>query len=507
MTVDSMQYATFLLESLADELDISPSKYQDAKERYDAVGRWVGDGERLKPRKPQIFPQGSFALGTAIRPIGDCDYDVDSVCRVMGDPHELSQQELKGLVGTRLKENANYLRMLDPKEGGRRCWTLRYADGSRFHLDMLPAIPDPNWNQLVQLGVPEPIARHALLITDKTRWHDPADWCHTNPYGYAEWFKERMRVRFEEELRKVAAFKRVDVSEIKDFEVRTPLQRLVQLLKRHRDVRFDNDPDRPISVIITTLAAKAYENEAEVADAILNVVPRMRELVQTRNGVYWVPNPVNPAENFADRWEKEPRKPVLFLEWLDAVERDHRNLLSGSGRRKMETYLAEAYGEHESAMALKRAGISSRTRLSKDGYGISEGRGRFDVSHRERPTWPTASTILPVGISARYTRNGTKRSFVSDSTPLPKHSSLLFQASVPVEGPYDVFWQVVNTGREAEQANGLRGHILRSKAAGVGGRNEREESTLYTGSHWVQCYIVKGGVLVAKSAEFVVNIE
>src|SRR5688500_13893112 len=108
--------------------------------------------------------------------------------------------------------------MLDAKEGGRRCWTLKYADASKFHLDVLATSRGPNWRQLVAAGVPEEYAKHALLITDKTRWHDPTDWPHTNPRGYGDWFKSQMRVRLEEEKRLVAASRRASVTQIQDFE-------------------------------------------------------------------------------------------------------------------------------------------------------------------------------------------------------------------------------------------------------------------------------------------------
>lgn len=34
----------------------------------------------------------------------------------------------------------------------------------------------------------------------------------------------------------------------------------------------------------------------------------------------------------------------------------------------------------------------------------------------------------------------------------------------------------------------------------------REEKTKYTGTHWVECFVVKENVCVARSGEFVVNI-
>ncbi len=354
-----------LLRDLADTLDVPPSKYAEAKDHYKAVGEWLNaEGSKLAAFSPEIYAQGSFALGTAVRPLGEDEYDVDAVCLLELTDHQVSQHELKEMIGRRLKDpSSRYRDKIEPEEGGRRCWTIQYADNSQFHLDVLPAIPDvPEWLQAI--GVDGGIARHAIRITDKTTpdyltgWpaigagmHDPT---RSNPKGYATWFKDRMRVRLEEAKAALALEKRASVEDIEDYEVRTPLQRVVQILKRHRDVRYNGDEDRPISIIITTLAAKAYDNEANLYDAIVKIVPGMRQHVEDRGGVYWVPNPVNPAENFADRWEESPRKADLFFEWLDAVEAEYLHIATDAGFEKVGTYFAESYGQRDAKVAMAK---------------------------------------------------------------------------------------------------------------------------------------------------------
>ncbi len=81
--------------------------------------------------------------------------------------------------------------------------------------------------------------------------------------------------------------------------------------------------------------------------------------------------------------------------------------------------------------------------------------------------------------------------------------NLEFQANTNVPKPYKVFWQVVNTGDEAQRAGQLRGDFYDSNRAG----RSRTEATKYTGMHWVECFVVKDNVCVARSGEFVVNIE
>jgi hypothetical protein len=499
-----------IFADLANELDVPPSKYEEAKERYDAVGEWLNEEQTaLAPYEPRIYPQGSFALGTAIKPLGEEEYDVDAVCCLRTTKREVTQKQLKDMVGQRLKEHGTYARMLDPREGGRRCWTLKYADSSKFHLDILPAIPDPcDW--LLALGVSKAYAQHAISITDKTTWNTAADWPKSNPQGYVEWFKTRMRVILEERRRLVALEKRAEVQDVPDYEVRTPLQRVIQLLKRHRDVRYNGDDDKPISIIITTLAARAYNNEADLVTAILNVVPGMARSIENRNGVYWIMNPVNPKENFADKWVEKPRKAEVFFEWLRAVEREHQSLLTPIGFDKVGEYIEESYGRREAAVVMEKHAGASRTQgrpssgASLVASSQSRSLSRFAVSHREAPHWPMRR-VGAVRIRGRIKSNGQWHEFGSDCSGLPKGYDLLFQASTDVQPPFSVHWQVVNTGREAASKNQLRGQIIPSATAGVGGLTQKE-ATAYTGMHWIQCFIVKNGVCMAASDEFVVNI-
>ena len=58
--------------------------------------------------------------------------------------------------------------------------------------------------------------------------------------------------------------------------------------------------------------------------------------------------------------------------------------------------------------------------------------------------------------------------------------------------PYTVFWKVKNVGPEAERRNQLRGEI---KSRG----NSIVEHTNFYGNHYIECYIVKDGVCVAKN--------
>jgi len=93
---------------------------------------------------------------------------------------------------------------------------------------------------------------------------------------------------------------------------------------------------------------------------------------------------------------------------------------------------------------------------------------------------------------------------VSKGAPLPRNCSLRFEADTTVTGRFKVYWQVVNTGREAEDADCLRGGF--SPDAAARGGLSHSESTLYWGQHSIECFIVKNGKLAARSGQFIVNI-
>ena len=52
----------------------------------------------------------------------------------------------------------------------------------------------------------------------------------------------------------------------------------------------------------------------------------MRNQIQVIDGQYYILNPVDHRENFADKWEITPRKKDIFFDWLDSVVAD-----TGSG--------------------------------------------------------------------------------------------------------------------------------------------------------------------------------
>jgi hypothetical protein len=122
---------------------------------------------------------------------------------------------------------------------------------------------------------------------------------------------------------------RAKIDDVPMYRWKTPLQRCVQILKRHRDFMFkDDDDNKPISIIITTLAGQAYNGEADIGEALTGILTRMDTFVRASG--HRIPNPVNPAEDFADKWASNPKLEESFRSWLLQARRDYGVILRGN---------------------------------------------------------------------------------------------------------------------------------------------------------------------------------
>lgn len=308
------------LNLLAEEIDIPDSSYELVERRYKALCDWFANpSSKCSNFDPHLYVQGSFRLGTAIRPVNaDGEYDLDMSCRLRTGitKQTVTQKQLKELVGADVEAYRVSQGFTHPREEKNRCWRLRYADSVNFHLDAVPSIPEDATQKkiiregMVRMGATANLADAtsslAGAITDKTRSNYnsvSSDWAISNSEGYALWFESRMESSrlLMEKWASEARAARIDKLPLN--KRKSPLQKCIQLLKRHRDIMFKNDSDgKPISIIITTLAALAYEGETELDDTLSGVLQRMGSLVRTT--APRVPNPVNPVEDFADKWAK-----------------------------------------------------------------------------------------------------------------------------------------------------------------------------------------------------------
>ena len=326
------------IDEIAQILDISPTDYRRAMDRFDSVSTWLDGGEYQSGSNPIEYLQGSFRLGTVVRPYRndrEGEYDIDLVCELTTATDPRSPEQLKYDIGDRLREHADYRRMLDDE--GKRCWTVEYATEENrpgFHIDILPAVPSVDGAE--------------LQIDITNRENRSYYWTVSNPRAYYQWFKSRNPLDpklVHTQRAQISASNKADYGTpdtVPKRLVRTSMQRGIQILKRHRDVYFSASNGRPPSILVTTLVAH-QGLQPTVLDTVLAfsnyVIRRHSELLASgslstdymmdyANGAWHIPSPVTfgrrsaTTENFADRWATNRVLSKKFFQWVYRLDRD-----------------------------------------------------------------------------------------------------------------------------------------------------------------------------------------
>ncbi|MFH0908785.1 MAG: nucleotidyltransferase [bacterium] len=366
----SNQTTNTVLHAVADDIDIPDSSYELTEKRYKALTEWFARKEsKCSDYNPYLYPQGSFRLGTVVRPVdADGEYDLDMGCRlcrgITKSTH--TQRQLKELVGVDIEAYRVAQGFKYEREEKKRCWRLRYADQINFHLDAVPSIPEEEGRRglikeaMVKEGtaprdLAQSVVKHAGAITDNTRDDYDSiseDWFISNSEGYALWFDWRMEQARPLLEKWASAARAAKIVKLPANKRKSPLQRCIQILKRHRDVMFKDDPDgKPISIIITTLAAEAYLGEVELDDALDGILSRMEGLIHPQRPR--VPNPVNPAEDFADKWKDDLELEKNFRMWVAQARADFQQLRKSSATGVIDRLLRRSFavGLTEDALA------------------------------------------------------------------------------------------------------------------------------------------------------------
>jgi hypothetical protein len=355
------------LKLLLDKIELPHALYKKAKARYSNLNEWLTvEDTKVSNHSPEIFPQGSFRLGTAIYPINPDDaYDLDLGLKLRSgiDKSNMSQSGLRSLVKEDLDKYVKSKNIKDKVETKKRCWCINYQDQISFHMDIVPGIPeDQNQKSLLLENMLSQsvyfneelaanVSDNAMAITDTERptYHIISnDWEPSNPQGYALWFDSRVKLGTEALNESVILNKAATIEDLKPYEWNSPLQNSIKLLKRHRDTIYKDPKDhdsKPISIIITTLAANAYQGETSIEDTLTSILDNMDSFINDTGKL--IPNPVDANEDFADKWYSKNHNYLdlesNFRDWLKRAKNDFRLLLQEDSKILFESSVSRKF--------------------------------------------------------------------------------------------------------------------------------------------------------------------
>ncbi len=290
---------------ICNKLNLSETLYQKLKEHYKAVSDYLNSCADFELK---IYPQGSVAIQTTIKPILREEYDLDFVCEARKDPFKLFDW-----IKDTLKANGRYKNLIEEKK---RCVRINYT--GNFHLDILPACSDE-----------KNVSATGILIPDK----ELKKLLSSDPKGYITWFQKKSGLQFTED-KEIEAFPQYSIS-------RSDLQHIVQLIKRHRDIFFQNQKvdQSPPSIILTTLCGEYYENRG----GILNSMIHITDTIISRK-IKEIYNPVDSKELLTEKWEKDSELYNKFIDWITALNVDLKSLKEG--KKLNEELLFSMFGNN-----------------------------------------------------------------------------------------------------------------------------------------------------------------
>ena len=238
-------------ERFLKNISLDQPKLNRIKSEHTALRGFLECDQFVRPALHETFIQGSYAHGTAIRPLGKgTEFDVDVCCILDLTAVPSGTDEPRPLVrwlARRLKKVEAYRRRVSTRP---RCVRIDFPGD--FHMDVVPLVEGTNaWDS-------------NLYIPNRT----VDDWEATNPKGIGEWYyrqNDRTNGRF---------------------------VRVAKMLKHWRNQVFDKRV-RPPSIALEVLVANAWplflytNSDAHAVSGVLNqLANRFR---------YSVPRVMNPS--------------------------------------------------------------------------------------------------------------------------------------------------------------------------------------------------------------------
>lgn len=436
---------------LINKVNLNQTRLNLLSKRISAIETFLTNDEVFGEYVAELVPQGSFAHGTIIKPVGNKDFDAD----VLVPLDEVDGWDAKDYVQKLYEAFGRSSTYKSMRSRGKRCVKIDYAGD--FHVDVVPFVTRGS----------------STYVTNRI-----SDWFElAAPDDFTEWLEGKNRITNGNLIKVIRLLKY-----LRDHKTRytIPSVTLTAALAHH------------VSETTKTLDPDAYKN---VANTLRTLSEELA--VQIAGHPYTAPYIRDPGtgQDLTDRWKDENYRTfcLVFTSYAAKIgeacdESDYtkavkiwRDLFGGD------------FGTIDESANLTAAAISKPVTPASERFLDRD----FSVTEVLNPAYrfKTVGYVVP--------RKGFR------DGPLPKrgnrvgkHRSLRFkieQSNIPE--PYDVYWKVRNHGEEAEKANALRGDIHKDA-----GSRSLSESTSYVGHHYVEAMIVKDGVCVAKSRQEVIVI-
>lgn len=423
---------------LAETVNLNQSRLDNLESRVKAIVTYLESDSELGSIIKGHDPQGSWAHRTIIKPLDGKEFDADILLQLEEQSDwEEDPAEYPRQVHAALKRSSTYKSMVKKKN---RCVRIAYSNDC--HVDVVPYIVIDE-------------EKEVIVNCDENDFED------TNPQGFTVWMKE------------------------KDDLANGNLRKVIRLMKYLRDYKTTFSAPSVILTVMFGRNVQTWNSTTRYSDlptALVHLLEDLDAWLQLYPDMPTLDDPSCPGTSFNHRWDQDRyanfrNQVARYAEWArDAYDEEN----------KTESILKwqKLFGTD---FKTPIANNTSNNRLPARTSMLPAPHEEFIEQHNNL-TWNggyTATLHCKVLSFAGF-RHGQLRKM----RHVQRGRKLRFEVKTDAPADHDIYWKVRNDGEEARSASQLRGQIFK------GGRF-RDESTKYRGRHFVECYVVKNGKVLA----------
>jgi hypothetical protein len=449
-----MNFTKSIERFLGEHVNLNEARLDRARATFDTISSFLRNADQTKDLFIEATRQGSLRQKTIIKPrADDTEFDVDLLLK-LARRDGWNARDYLGAVRAAFDASDRYSdKMKDPAPT--RCETVEYAGD--FHVDIVPCIEQDHQDW--------------IMNRDRNQFEP------TDGDGYAAWFAKQ------------------------DATTGGQLVKVTRLLKYLRD-----EHDWPLkSILLTTMVGERVTDGDTTAlypdlpSSLRLLVDRWDSWLQSQQSAPEICNPALRSEAFRRHWDDDVFKAVRNE--VNSVASKIRGAFDSDDEEASSGKWKEVFGDSFTILDEDlKGGLVVATAAVPAVASSGHARPITDIAASER-----LSNTVQIHASL-YSPNG-KHLFrgISSGTRVRSGLKIKFRASTNVSEPFSVHWQVVNTGHHAEAKGALRGGFFAGKNLDntAGNKLVNWESTEYTGTHWIECFVVKDGVVVARDRFYV----
>jgi hypothetical protein len=263
--MSAMQLADHFAVLLSDTVNLGQTKLELLDTRVESIYKALKADPVIGPMVLGKSPQGSWAHGTIINPVGDKEFDADFMLNLKEHPEwSGNPKSYVDQVYAAIHRHSKYGAM--PHSRKCRCVRLVYANS--MHVDIVPHLI---------LGD----GREVIVNRDDNEWES------TDPQGFTDWMKR------------------------KDSVANGNLRKVIRLMKYLRDHKNSFTGTR--SILLTTLLGEQVSDFNKLVDpsyysnvptTLLHVVSDLNDWLQMRPIKPSIADPSGSGATFDHRWDQ-----------------------------------------------------------------------------------------------------------------------------------------------------------------------------------------------------------